>query len=54
MGQALVEVGDIAKGRGLLQEAMSFADSSGQAKLVKEGRLALAQAYLKNKISKTP
>ena len=47
MGQALVEVGDIAKGRGLLQEAMSFADSSGQAKLVKEGRLALAQAYLK-------
>ena len=26
---------------------MQFADSSGQAKLVKEGRLALAQAYMK-------
>ena len=47
LGRALVENGDTAKGRELLQEAMQFADSSGQAKLVKEGRLALAQAYMK-------
>ena len=38
LGRALVENGDTAKGRELLQEAMQFADSSGQAKLVKEGR----------------
>ena len=47
MGKALVENNDIAKGRELLQEAMKFASSSGQAKLMKEGRLALAQAYMK-------
>ena len=47
LGRALVENGDTAKGRELLQEVMQFADSSGQAKLVKEGRLALAQAYMK-------
>ena len=47
LGRALVEKGDTSKGRELLQEAMRFANSSGQAKLVKEGRLALAQAYMK-------
>ncbi|TKB03278.1 diguanylate cyclase [Alteromonas portus] len=47
MGKALVENGDIPKGRDLLKEAMQFASSSGQAKLMKEGRLALAQAYMK-------
>lgn len=47
MGKALVENGDIVKGRALLQEAMSFAHSSGQAKLVRESRLALAEAFLK-------
>jgi hypothetical protein len=47
MGKALVENGDIVKGRALLQEAMSFANSSGQAKLVRESRLALAEAHMK-------
>lgn len=47
MGKALVENGDIVKGRALLQEAMSFANSSGQAKLVRESRLALAEAFMK-------
>jgi diguanylate cyclase (GGDEF)-like protein len=47
MGKALIETGDVRKGIELLQEAMHFAISSGQAKLVKEGRLALAQAYVK-------
>ncbi len=47
LGRALVEKGDTSNGRELLQEAMRFANSSGQAKLVKEGRLALAQAYMK-------
>ncbi len=47
MGKALIETSDISKGIGLLNEAMHFAKSSGQVKLVKEGRLALAQAYIK-------
>ncbi|WP_394221417.1 diguanylate cyclase [Alteromonas gracilis] len=47
MGKALVENGDTMVGRELLQEAMQFASSSGQARLMKEGRLALAQAYMK-------
>ena len=47
LGNALVESGDVAKGRELLKEAMQFARSSGQAKLMKEGRLALSQAYMK-------
>ena len=47
LGNALVESGDVTKGRELLKEAMQFARSSGQAKLMKEGRLALSQAYMK-------
>ena len=47
MGKALVENGDITQGRDLLKEAMQFANSTGQAKLMKEGRLALSQAYMK-------
>lgn len=47
MGRALVENGETAKGRELLMEAMRFASSSGQAKLMIDGRLALAQAYMK-------
>ena len=47
MGKAFVENGEIARGRALLQEAMQFPSSSRQTKLMKEGRLALAQAYMK-------
>lgn len=47
MGKALVEKADIVEGRALLEQAMSFANSSGQAKLVRESRLALAEAYMK-------
>lgn len=47
MGRALVENGETESGRKLLQEAMQFANSSGQARLMKDGRLALAQAYMK-------
>ena len=47
LGSALVEHGDTQNGRKLLQEAMAFAQSSGQLKLMQEGRLALARAYMK-------
>lgn len=47
LGRAFVEQGDTSKGRKLLQEAMAFAQSSGQLKLLQEGRLALARAYMK-------
>ena len=47
LGRAFVEQGDTSKGRKLLQEAMAFAQSSGQLKLMQEGRLALARAYMK-------
>ena len=47
LGSALVEHGDTQNGRELLQEAMAFAQSSGQLKLMQEGRLALARAYMK-------
>lgn len=47
LGRAFVEDGDTKNGRELLQEAMAFAQSTGQLKLMQDGRLALARAYMK-------
>ena len=46
MAKVLVKKGEVKQGRDILQEAISFALASAQGKLIKEGRLALAQAYL--------
>ncbi|BFT29445.1 hypothetical protein D210916BOD24_06210 [Alteromonas sp. D210916BOD_24] len=46
LAKVLVKNGDLEKGREILQEAIAFAIDSAQDKLIKEGRLALAHAYL--------